>query len=94
MLFCVSEDVKQEDVEDAAEQSSMFSSPHRLAVIVPYRDRFEELRLFVPHIHKYLKEKGIDHQIYIINQADKHRLVVLQTFFCQQDINFRLYFCF
>lgn len=66
-------DVKQEDVEDAAEQSSMFSSPHRLAVIVPYRDRFEELRLFVPHIHKYLKEKGIDHQIYIINQADKHR---------------------
>eukprot|EP00794_Sanderia_malayensis_P005387 gene5387-6060_t len=48
-------------------------SPHRLAVIVPYRDRFEELRKFVPHMDKYLSDKGINFKIYIMNQADNHR---------------------
>lgn len=47
--------------------------PHQLALIVPYRDRFEELKEFVPHMHKYLNKKKINHQIFIINQVDQHR---------------------
>ena len=53
--------------------SRIVYSPHHLAIIVPFRDRFEELQDFVPHMHKYLKQKGISFTIYIINQADKHR---------------------
>lgn len=46
---------------------------HRLAVIVPFRDRFEELLQFAPHIHNFLNAQKIRHVIYIINQCDKLR---------------------
>ncbi|XP_035210914.1 beta-1,4-galactosyltransferase 7-like [Stegodyphus dumicola] len=46
---------------------------HRLAVIVPFRDRFEELLQFAPHIHKFLNAQKITHTIYVINQVDKLR---------------------
>ena len=47
--------------------------PHQLGVVVPYRDRFEELLDFVPHMHDYLNAKKVRHKIFIINQVDKHR---------------------
>lgn len=47
--------------------------PHQLGVVVPYRDRFEELLEFVPHMHKFLNEKKVRHKIFIVNQVDKHR---------------------
>lgn len=46
---------------------------HRLAVIVPFRDRFEELLEFAPRIHKFLNDQRIRHIIYVINQVDKLR---------------------
>ena len=49
------------------------SDGHKLAIVVPFRDRFDELLLFVPHISKYLSDKSIDFKIYIVNQADKYR---------------------
>ncbi|XP_047128791.1 beta-1,4-galactosyltransferase 7 isoform X1 [Hydra vulgaris] len=54
-------------------QKSDFYGPHRLAIIVPYRNRFEEMKEFVPYMHKYLNAKKINHNIYIMNQVDKHR---------------------
>ena len=57
---------------------------HKLAVIVPFRDRFEELLEFAPHIHKYLNKQKIRHHIYVINQIDNYRyfvLLICQTFF-------------
>ena len=33
----------------------------KLAIIVPYRDREEHLNTFVPHMHEFLKDKGIDY---------------------------------
>ena len=47
--------------------------PHQLGLVVPYRDRFEELLEFVPHMHNYLNAKKVRHKIIIVNQADKHR---------------------
>ncbi|OWF41498.1 beta-1,4-galactosyltransferase 7-like [Mizuhopecten yessoensis] len=47
--------------------------PHKMALIVPYRDRLEELLQFAPYMHKYLKDKHIAHQIYVINQVDNYR---------------------
>lgn len=42
---------------------------HRLAIIVPFRDRFEELQEFVPHIHRFLSNQGVLHDIFIVNQV-------------------------
>ena len=53
----------------------VYKNRHKLAVIVPYRDRMEEMLQFVPHMHKYLNNKGINHKIYIINQIDDLRYV-------------------
>lgn len=47
--------------------------PHTLGIIVPFRNRFEEMKVFVPHMEKYLNDKKIRHKIYIINQVDSHR---------------------
>ncbi|KAF5287533.1 hypothetical protein FQR65_LT12204 [Abscondita terminalis] len=48
-------------------------SLHKLAVLVPFRDRFEELLSFAPHIHKFLNAQQIDHNIFILNQIDGYR---------------------
>ena len=52
---------------------SIKSQQHKLAIVVPFRDRFDELLLFVPHISKYLLTKEIDFKIFIINQIDEFR---------------------
>ena len=54
--------------------ASTSSSTHRLAVIVPFRDRYDEMIEFVPHMHAFLQRQEVDHQIWIINQVDNHRL--------------------
>lgn len=47
--------------------------PHKLAVVVPFRERFEELLVFVPFIHAFLNKNKIRHKILIINQVDHYR---------------------
>ncbi|CAG7820175.1 unnamed protein product [Allacma fusca] len=44
-----------------------------LAVIVPFRNRFEELQTFAPYIHGFLNRQHIPHLIFIVNQVDKYR---------------------
>ncbi|MEQ2180738.1 hypothetical protein GOODEAATRI_004278, partial [Goodea atripinnis] len=44
-----------------------------LALVVPFRERFEELLVFVPFMHKFLNKKKIRHKILIINQVDHYR---------------------
>jgi xylosylprotein 4-beta-galactosyltransferase len=46
---------------------------YKLAIIVPFRDRFEELMHFVPKISKYLDSKLVKFKIFIINQNDNLR---------------------
>jgi hypothetical protein len=41
----------------------------RLAIIVPYRDRAEHLRQFVPHMRDYLTDAKLDYTIHIIEQT-------------------------
>lgn len=47
--------------------------PHRLAVLVPFRERFEELLAFVPYMHRFLSKKRIRHHILVLNQVDHFR---------------------
>ncbi|XP_065336026.1 beta-1,4-galactosyltransferase 7 [Cloeon dipterum] len=45
----------------------------RLAVLVPFRDRFDELIEFVPHMHSFLRHQGLDFEIFVLNQVDQFR---------------------
>lgn len=45
----------------------------KLAVIIPFRDRFEELLKFVPHLNKFLTAQDIPHHIFVVNQVDRFR---------------------
>lgn len=47
--------------------------PHRLSVVIPFRDRFEELLEFVPHMQTFLCDQRIRHQFMVINQVDSYR---------------------
>ncbi|KAL3270080.1 hypothetical protein HHI36_009138 [Cryptolaemus montrouzieri] len=49
------------------------ASDHRLALLVPYRERFEELLEFVPYIHNFINRQHISHDIFILNQVDGYR---------------------
>lgn len=46
---------------------------HKLAVLVPFRDRFNELLEFAPHITNFLELQSVNHQIYVLNQVDHYR---------------------
>ncbi len=46
---------------------------HFMCVIVPFRDRFEELNEFVPAISHYLNLQSVAHAIFIVNQVDTLR---------------------
>ena len=43
---------------------------HKLGVCVPYRNREEHLHEFIPKVGKYLKDQGIDFQMYFAHQVD------------------------
>lgn len=49
------------------------SVKHRMAVLVPYRERFEELLEFVPYLSNFLNKQSIDYSIFILNQVDQYR---------------------
>lgn len=68
----------------------------KLAIIVPYRDREEHLNTFVPHMHEFLKDKGIDYTIFIAEQADERPFnygKLCNTVVKELDSEYN-YFCF
>lgn len=66
------------DVSKEAFNASLTAS-HRLAVLVPFRNRFEEMLEFVPHIHQFLNRQSVEHEVWIMNQADTHRHVFIAS---------------
>lgn len=55
------------------EDEDWYVSNHTLAVIVPFRDRFEEMLIFVPYLHKFLKRQKVRHKLFVVNQVDQYR---------------------
>ncbi|KAL0811542.1 hypothetical protein ABMA28_009928 [Loxostege sticticalis] len=45
----------------------------KLALIVPFRDRFEELLEFVPHMYGFLNRQRIPFHIFVLQQKDSNR---------------------
>ncbi|KAF7635639.1 hypothetical protein Mgra_00004882 [Meloidogyne graminicola] len=43
-------------------------SRHKVAIIVPYRDREHHLRIFLHNIHSFLRKQQIDYGIFVIEQ--------------------------
>ena len=41
---------------------------HRVAIIVPFRDREEHLRTFLFHMHSFLPRQQVDYGIFIVEQ--------------------------
>lgn len=42
----------------------------KIAIIVPYRDRREQLDTFIPHMIEFFKNKEVDYEIFVIEQSD------------------------
>lgn len=59
------------DDDDDYERAS--AGDHRLAVIIPFRDRFDELLRLAPHLHRFLVKQGIRHRLVVVNQIDTLR---------------------
>ncbi|KAL5010287.1 hypothetical protein ScPMuIL_012592 [Solemya velum] len=45
------------------------STPHRVAIIVPYRDREIHLKIFLTNLHIFLQEQNIDYGLFVVELA-------------------------
>ncbi|XP_037569197.1 beta-1,4-N-acetylgalactosaminyltransferase bre-4 [Dermacentor silvarum] len=41
---------------------------HRVALVVPYRDRIDNLQAFLQHMHPFLQRQQLDYGIYLVEQ--------------------------
>lgn len=46
---------------------------HVLCLIIPFRDRFDELLLFLAHMKEFLHKQNVQHQVFVVNQVDSFR---------------------
>ncbi|XP_024086457.1 beta-1,4-galactosyltransferase 1-like [Cimex lectularius] len=46
-------------------------SPHKVALIIPYRDRKENLRDFLAYMHPFLQKQNLDYRIVVVEQTDR-----------------------
>uniref|UniRef100_A0A1I7ZD87 Beta-1,4-N-acetylgalactosaminyltransferase n=1 Tax=Steinernema glaseri TaxID=37863 RepID=A0A1I7ZD87_9BILA len=59
------------DLEDGGHgQPSNCRARHRVAIIIPYRDREEHLRIFLHNIHSILAKQQLDYAIFIVEQIE------------------------
>ncbi|CAB3401348.1 unnamed protein product [Caenorhabditis bovis] len=72
MVFLILSDIYN-DYEEDLDPYIPQKIGHKLCLIVPYRDRYEELSEFAPHMEKFLSAQNISHQILVINQTDSYR---------------------
>jgi N-terminal region of glycosyl transferase group 7 len=45
------------------------ASVHFLAIIIPFRNAFDELQQFVPYMSQFLANQSIPHEFFVINQV-------------------------
>lgn len=44
---------------------------HKVAIIIPYRDREEHLKIFLQNMHPMLQRQQLDYGIYIVEEVQK-----------------------
>ena len=65
-------------------------SRQMVAILVPYRDRLDDLRLFLPNLHGFLKRQLIHYTIFLIEQVGLTRPSIAYT----QNTHFSFIFLF
>lgn len=58
-------------VQESKPKSKPKPGEHLMCLIVPFRNRFEELVEFVPAISSFLEKQNVPHKIAIVNQVSK-----------------------
>ena len=53
-------------------------SHHKVAIIIPYRDRQEHLHVFLQHMHPFLQRQQLDYGIFVVEQSGANKLQVPQ----------------
>uniref|UniRef100_A0ABB0MVD1 Beta-1,4-galactosyltransferase 1 n=1 Tax=Homo sapiens TaxID=9606 RepID=A0ABB0MVD1_HUMAN len=48
-------------------------SPHKVAIIIPFRNRQEHLKYWLYYLHPVLQRQQLDYGIYVINQRERER---------------------
>lgn len=66
------QNLHQNDLVDEINSTKNNNKP-KLALLIPFRDRFDELLQFVPYMTTFLNKQLIPHHIFILNQIDKYR---------------------
>ncbi|KAK0415352.1 hypothetical protein QR680_011901 [Steinernema hermaphroditum] len=51
-------------------QPSTCRARHRVAVVIPYRDREEHLRIFLHNIHSLMAKQQLDYAIFVVEQVE------------------------
>lgn len=88
---CPSSGITQIQYVNIPVKHKKFSSKHNLAVLVPFRDRFEELLEFAPYMHNFLNKQRINHEIFILNQVDTfrfNRASLINVGYLQTKVNY------
>lgn len=44
---------------------------HKVAIIIPYRDRVNHLAVLLHHLHPILQRQQVDYTIFVVEQAGK-----------------------
>lgn len=71
----------EEDTAAVPEDVGAVRDDHKMAVLVPFRDRFEELMEFVPYLSQFLRQQGKRYKIFVLNQVDNYRYLNKPLFF-------------
>jgi beta-1,4-galactosyltransferase 1 len=45
---------------------------HRVAIIIPYRDRLNHLRILLSYLHEILQRQELDYQIFVSEQVFRY----------------------
>ena len=53
-------------------ETSECLSRHKIAIVVPYRDRPIQLPIFLNHMHAFLQRQQLDYTIFIVEQSSKY----------------------
>jgi len=68
----------------------------KMALIIPYRNRYEQLSIFVRQMHPFLKRQNVDYRIFVVEQAGNtpfNRALLFNIGF-NESMKFDQYDCF
>ncbi|KAJ8315216.1 hypothetical protein KUTeg_007366 [Tegillarca granosa] len=66
---------------------------HRVAIIIPFRDRDMHLKLFLNNIHPFLQRQQLDYGIYVIDQLYDYQCFIFHDVDLIPEYDLNMYTC-